>query len=96
MRSRYTAYVLGNIDYLWETWSADTRVRSSKQEIQDWASSCEWLGLRIITTEAGNPEDKQGLVSFIAIYRQGGKLQEHQETSLFTKTPNGWRYVDHQ
>ena len=97
MRSRYTAHVLLAIDYLWETWSPEERVRSSKADIEAWARNCEWLGLKIIGTKAGGKKDNHGLVSFLALFRQNGELQEHQEVSVFKKTPLGaWLYVDHK
>ncbi|RYZ85015.1 MAG: hypothetical protein EOO68_30840 [Moraxellaceae bacterium] len=95
MRSRYTAHLLLAINYLWNTWSPIERVHSSKDAIHQWASSCEWLALRIVETRAGQTEDSHGLVSFIAIFRQHGQLCEHHEISLFTKTQQGWLYVRH-
>lgn len=95
MRSRYTAHVLLAIDYLWNTWSAEERIRSSKVDIQAWASSCEWLGLQILETKAGGAQDNQGIVSFIALFRQHGELQQHHEVSVFKKTLHGWLYVSH-
>ena len=96
MRSRYTAHVLLAIDYLWNTWSPEQRINSSKQAIHAWASSCEWLGLRILETQAGQVQDAQGLVSFIALFRQAGQLHEHHEVSVFNKTQQGWFYVNHK
>lgn len=96
MRSRYTAHVLVAVDYLWRTWGPENRTKSSKADIEAWASNCEWLGLQILTTQAGREGDNEGTVSFIALFRQNGQLQHHQETSLFKKTPEGWRYIDHQ
>ncbi|MET0356378.1 MAG: YchJ family metal-binding protein [Cellvibrio sp.] len=96
MRSRYTAHVALAIDYLWQTWSPEKRIRSSKADIEAWASSCEWLGLQILATEAGSAKDNEGVVSFIALFRQNGQLHHHQETSLFKKTLEGWQYLDHQ
>ncbi|GGY69069.1 hypothetical protein GCM10011613_11730 [Cellvibrio zantedeschiae] len=96
MRSRYTAHVLLEIDYLWNTWSPEQRIRSSKQEIQAWASSCEWLGLRILETKAGQPQDSEGLVSFVALFRQHGRIHEHHEISIFKKTLQNWYYVNHK
>ena len=95
MRSRYTAHVLVAVDYLWETWSAEKRVRSSKQDIKRWAESCEWLGLQILATKKGQPEDNEGLVSFVALFRQNGNLQQHHEVSTFQRTLGGWCYLDH-
>lgn len=95
MRSRYTAHVLLAIDYLWDTWSPEVRIRSSKAEIKAWASACEWLGLQILTTEKGQPQDSEGLVRFVAIFRKQGQLQQHQELSLFRKQGEKWLYIDH-
>lgn len=95
MQSRYSAHVLLAIDYLWDTWDAAKRRRSSPQEIQSWASTCEWVGLEIIATEKGGAGDSEGLVSFIARFRQEGKLLEHREISLFRRIADRWVYVDH-
>lgn len=95
MRSRYTAHYLLTIDYLWDTWSPEQRIRSSKEEIKDWALSCTWLKLQILSTEKGQSSDHEGVVSFVAFFQQKGKLHQHQETSLFKKIQNRWFYVDH-
>lgn len=95
MRSRYTAHVLLAIDYLWETWSPAVRIRSSKADITAWASACEWLGLGILATEKGQPGDSEGLVHFVATFRQHGQVHQHQELSLFRKSGEKWLYIDH-
>lgn len=96
MRSRYTAHALVATDYLWNTWSPATRIRSTKTEIEDWANSCEWLGLQIVSTQAGQVQDYDGVVSFIAIYRQNNQLKQHKEISIFEKVGSQWFYRDHQ
>lgn len=96
MRSRYTAHVILAIDYLWDTWSAEQRIRSSKQDIEAWASSCEWLGLKILATEKGQQQDNQGVVEFIALFRQNGQLQQHHEISVFSKLQQAWSYMGHK
>lgn len=95
MRSRYTAHVLLAIDYLWETWDNSKRQRSSPEEIHAWASQCEWLGLEIIATDKGESKDMQGLVSFIARFRQDHAVHEHREISLFQRQAGRWVYIDH-
>jgi SEC-C motif domain protein len=96
MRSRYSAHVLMKIDYLWDTWSPEERNRSSKEDIAAWASNCEWLGLQILETNAGKEPDNHGLVSFIALFRQDGQLQQHHEVSVFRRAQQAWQYVGHQ
>jgi SEC-C motif-containing protein len=95
MRSRYTAHSLVAVDYLWDTWSPEQRLRSSKSDIRAWAESCDWLGLQIRNTHAGAEYDDSGIVEFVAIFRQQGQLHQHHETSLFRKHLGKWFYVDH-
>lgn len=96
MRSRYSAHVLLAIDYLWRTWSPELRQRSSPEAIHAWASSCEWLGLEILATRQGAAADSEGVVEFIAHFRQQGEIYQHHEISYFVHTTQGWLYVDHQ
>lgn len=96
MRSRYCAHALLAIDYLWDTWSPEQRLRSSKADIRAWAESCDWLGLQILATEQGGADDSEGIVEFIALFRQQGQLQQHHEVSQFKKVLGQWLYVDHQ
>lgn len=95
MRSRYSAHALLAIDYLWDTWSPEQRLRSSKAEILQWAQSCDWLGLQILATQKGQAGDQEGTVEFIALFRQDGQLRQHHELSLFRKNLGKWLYVDH-
>lgn len=96
MRSRYTAHVVIAVDYLWNTWSAEQRLRSSQADIRAWAESCEWLGLQILTTQQGGLDDTSGIVEFIALFRQQGQVHQHHEVSRFNKVLGKWLYVDHQ
>lgn len=96
MRSRYSAHVLLAIDYLWATWSPGQRLHSSQAAIRGWAESCDWLGLQILATQQGQQNDTTGVVEFIALFRQNGKLQQHHEVSRFKKVLGKWFYEDHQ
>lgn len=96
MRSRYTAHKLLAIDYLWDTWSPEQRLRSSQADIRAWAESCEWLGLQIVSTRHGGPGDIKGIVEFIALFRQQGQVHQHHEVSQFKKESGKWLYIDHQ
>ncbi|HEX7764120.1 MAG TPA: YchJ family metal-binding protein, partial [Cellvibrio sp.] len=70
-------------------------MRSSKSDVRAWAESCDWLGLQILDTRAGGPTDEQGVVEFVAIFRQQGQVHQHHEVSLFKKSLGKWLYVDH-
>ncbi|MDO8344149.1 MAG: YchJ family metal-binding protein [Cellvibrio sp.] len=96
MRSRYSAHSLLAIDYLWDTWSPEQRLRSNKGDILIWAESCDWLGLQILATQQGGASDNKGIVEFIAMFRSQGQIQQHHEISHFKKVLGKWLYVDHQ
>jgi SEC-C motif-containing protein len=96
MRSRYCAYVVGNMDYLAET--SDPRFRDSfdAEAALAWSKESEWLGLEIVATRNGKAGDSEGEVEFKARYRRGSKEMVHHEVSLFTFPMNEkrWFYTD--
>jgi SEC-C motif-containing protein len=93
MRSRYSAYVKNNKDYLLETWHTSTRPDVKEFEL-DSNSEFRWLELEVIKTEAGTERDTEGLVHFQATYRFQGKTGKMQEASKFVKEDGKWFYID--
>ncbi len=87
MRSRYTAYVMGLIDYLLKSWHPATRPAQI-----DLESQTKWLGLKVVRCEKGKQEDSDGQVSFVARYRSGGKGYRMTENSYFEKYEGRWYY----
>ncbi|WP_439184878.1 YchJ family protein [Carboxylicivirga taeanensis] len=96
MRSRYTAFTQPNIDYLLNTHHPTTRPVKERKEILDWANSVQWMGLSILDTHKGGPNDLEGMVEFKALYIENGKLQAIHEKSLFRKEKGTWYYVSGQ
>ena len=67
MRSRYSAYALGDRDYLLQTWHASTR----PQQLElDAAGTIRWLGLVIRNYQVIDADHAQ--VEFVARSRVGG------------------------
>ncbi|CCE03537.1 YchJ family protein [Bradyrhizobium sp. STM 3809] len=94
MRSRYTAYTRGDIGYIAATLAADQRGAFDAVAAQAWATRATWLGLRIVSTTRGTESDQDGVVSFVATYREGGKTIAHHEVSQFRRDDDGaWRFV---
>ena len=54
----------------------------------------EWLGLQVVSTEAGTAFDSVGRVEFIARYRIHGKTAALHEHSRFRKEGPAWLYID--
>lgn len=94
LRSRYTAFTLGEIDYILNTHHSKTRHEVKREEIEDWSKQSEWLGLKIVQKEAGEANDGTGSIVFCAGYQAEGKVNEHWEQSLFEKENGEWRFLD--
>lgn len=95
MRSRYSAYVNVEIDYLLRTVHPSTRKFHNAESIEQWAKSSSWQKLEIISTIDGGPKDKKGMVEFKAYYLdEQRQLQIHHERSNFLKELGKWFFVD--
>lgn len=92
MRSRYSAYVKNNKDYLLQTWHSSTRPNPQEFEL-DSNSEFRWMELEVIKTEAGLERDIEGLVHFQANYRFQGQIGQMQEASKFIKENGQWFYL---
>jgi SEC-C motif domain protein len=89
MRSRYTAYVVGDRSYLLTTWHPTTRPAQLELD-----PAMRWYRLDIDGRERGGPLDRDGIVEFRAFYRHDGVRGEQHETSRFLREGGRWRYVD--
>jgi SEC-C motif domain protein len=90
MRSRYTAYVLGDTAYLRATW-ADATGPADLDASADNAT--RWLGLQIKRHTQVDADHAK--VEFVARYKVGGRAHRLHETSRFERDGQGrWRYVD--
>lgn len=89
MRSRYSAFALGDSGYLLQTWHPDTRPRDL-----DLDPDLQWRRLDIVGTSAGGPLDTEGTVHFKAYWRapEGRGVQE--ENSRFLRLDGRWYYLD--
>jgi SEC-C motif-containing protein len=94
MRSRYSAFSTGDIDYLEQTLMPGTRDDFDREQVSEWAKGSEWTGLEVRGTEGGGPEDQEGVVEFVARFRTKGKEYVHHETSSFARRDGRWWYVD--
>lgn len=86
MRSRYTAYTLGDMAYVANTWHASTRPADIMPE-----PLTQWLGLEV---KSHHTEGDTAEVSFVARYRIAGKGQRMTERSCFVREGGQWWYVD--
>jgi SEC-C motif domain protein len=89
MRSRYSAFVVGDADYLLATWHPSTRPVSC-----DIDAGARWFSLEILTKTGGSIFDSDGTVEFRAQYREAGVAHEQHENSRFVRENRRWYYLD--
>ena len=94
MRSRYSAFVKGEIDYLKNSIHPDHRADFDPVSIRDWAKNSEWLGLQIVNTSGGGEGNEEGTVEFIAYFRVNGTAYQHHEVGQFNRLNGVWYYTD--
>lgn len=86
MRSRYTAFVVGDEAHLVRSWHPRTR---PAEVVVDDATT--WRGLVV---EGADEDGDSGVVTFRAAWRQHGIDGELHERSRFVRRGGRWVYVD--
>lgn len=89
MRSRYSAYVLGDSAYLLATWHRETRPVTLDLEAEPQP---KWLGLEVKRYQLLDGAHAQ--VEFVARYKVNGRAYRMRETSRFTRLDGRWYYLD--
>ncbi|UNK72372.1 YchJ family metal-binding protein [Microbacterium sp. H1-D42] len=89
MRSRFTAFAIGDADHLLRSWHPSTRPVDL-----DLDEGVHWLRLDILDQQGGGPFDDEGVVEFEAFYRQDGTRGSMRERSRFVREDKTWFYVD--
>ena len=88
MRSRYSAYVQGNADYLLHTWAVATRPLTLDISTPPQP---RWLGLKVLSQRE---DGESAEVEFVARFRMAGRAQVLHEVSRFQREEWRWVYVD--
>ena len=89
MRSRFSAFAVGDGDHLRRTWHASTRPADLTLD-----DDVHWYRLDVLATSSGGPFDTAGTVEFEAFYRGAGGRGSLREVSRFVRGADGWQYVD--
>lgn len=87
MRSRYSAFVLGRVDYLQASWHPSTCPADLALE-----PDVKWLGLVVKRHRVIDADHAE--VEFVARSRVAGRGQRLHETSRFVREGGRWFYVD--
>ena len=86
MRSRYSAFVRDDADYVRASWHPDTRPAELTLEGGD-----QWLGLEIVDAKQ---DGDAGQVHFRATHRDGDGFAVLEERSRFVRENDHWFYLD--
>jgi SEC-C motif-containing protein len=88
MRSRYTAFAVGDAGYLLATWHPRTRPRTLSLD------GARWTGLEVLATTGGSMLATEGTVEFRAHYVGEHGAGAQHENSRFVREDGQWRYLD--
>ncbi|MCM0678850.1 YchJ family metal-binding protein [Micromonospora phytophila] len=89
MRSRFSAFALGDADYLLHSWHSSTRPpRLALDPAQ------RWIRLEVVGTDRGGLFDTAGTVEFRAHYRHEGRPGTLTERSRFVREDGRWVYLE--
>lgn len=92
MRSRYTAYALGDADHLFRSWHARTRPIDLDPDPR-----VRWVGLSVVDVVDGSAEQDRGVVEFRAQWvsddESAPRRGEVHERSRFERRRGRWVYV---
>jgi SEC-C motif-containing protein len=89
MRSRYSAFAVGDPAYVLATWDPATRPRTVELD-----PDVRWTGLEVLAATGGGLLDAEGTVTFRAHARAGGVEHVQAEHSRFRREGGRWLYVD--
>ncbi|EKT56246.1 YchJ family protein [Providencia sneebia] len=95
MRSRYSAYVTQNVDYLIATWHPDCHAEDWRKDILNSFKDTKWIALRIISSSYAKNE-AQGYVEFSACFidEKADHKRLIHERSRFLRQEKRWYYID--
>jgi SEC-C motif-containing protein len=94
MRSRYTAYATGEVEYIGRTHHPKDREQFDREAALRWSKESTWHGIQIVSVQKGGTTDDEGFVEFVANYDVRGQMQRHHERSRFQRVDGDWYYVD--
>lgn len=94
MRSRYSAFAMGAVDYLINTTAPEMRNPDDADVLQEQVKYTNWLGLKIIRTGQGSRSDDTGMVEFEATFETDEQTATLYEKSNFRREDKQWFYVD--
>ena len=85
MRSRYSAYALGLVDYLRDTTLPAQQASLDLDGIRAWSHGSTWLGLEVENHEVLGGQPEHARVTFVARWHDADGEHAHRECSGFVQ-----------
>lgn len=94
MRSRYSAFVMLDLNYIASTMKGIALQRFNCEASKLWAEQAKWRRLKVINSYPHKDINNHYLVEFKAYYIWRGKPQILHELSEFAYVDGSWFYID--
>ena len=94
MRSRYSAYVLGLVDYLKATTLPVQQSSLDLQAMREWSAASTWLGLDVEESQVLGGQPEHARVSFTARWHDRTGEHAQHERSAFVQHNGRWYFID--
>lgn len=88
MRSRFTAYCLGNYQYIHDTYASEQKKALTVDALAQSATGTDWFAL-----DAQPLTNTDDYVEFSAYFVENNKVGVLHETSQFIRENGAWRYI---
>lgn len=92
MRSRYSAYCIGDFQYIFDTYGESQKLSLSVGALKESGSSTQWIGLEVL--EHNVVQGDRESVRFKAYYLEAGQVFLLHELSYFEQQSESWRYTE--
>lgn len=93
MRSRYTALVMHDAEWLIQSWHPQCQPERLRADLDAGFTTTQWLGLTLFESCESSEKD-EGFVSFVARYQDKGTPGAIIERSRFLRENGRWYYID--
>ena len=93
MRSRYTAYAMGRLDYIERTMSGPALGKFKQHQPEEMAQNLSWKSLKVLSSTEDD-DGQRAEVEFLAEYESEGTPGFLHERSLFRRAESLWVYWD--
>lgn len=91
LKTRYQAFVDGDIDFILATHHPETRDQVQREAVESWSQGSTWRGLQVDSLEE---KGDKTFIRFSVRYQREDQTTKHTEDAEFRKFEGRWYYFD--